>query len=561
LPVCCSPAQVASACQPPDGADESWYTGYQGLRVLLEEQGLSAPGDLEQVLRNPSQSTVLLFGSLENISRDDWLRLRRFVAQGGTALAAFEESQFVRIPGVTTWFPGPVTSNDPALQYSGFSDVLQLPADGSHALVQSVPSIVINRSGFFTEPEDTSLQWTAVVRCPEQLQPANAAGSPVLAVGVDPSGSGGLFILAADKSLFSDGMIWHGNNSILTINTVQQLAAGRRFYAVVESGQLSSPDNSQMPRPNSPPDMPPPQQLPDMLRNPPPPLIQPPRFPPSVSPPPSDLQTILRTANALLDKLQQSDLLNRTLRDRPRSVRPGGWLRTMLLLVALIAGLWALLLLLRRKLPRLPEWKTRLMQSVYGVQTAQQIQSTEFGAAAEVLCRRFCVEVTGSPLESDWIRLRSNRPQTSAIAALPAPLKNSLEEIVSIAVQGSRISLPEDRFKQLGAACAISSCTTVASHSSQPPQRPREFNLSKVRPIKTRYNGDSPAAWLQPNGVEVLWNSVNGRAKTREDEAGMAKRRKDRQIGTFQSPQLSSVPSPNGSQKTSQGERSMSIGR
>ncbi|MFM7040425.1 MAG: hypothetical protein ACKO2L_22185 [Planctomycetaceae bacterium] len=448
LLLCCA---VASACQPPDGADESWYTGYQGLRVLMEEQGLSAPGDLEQVLRNPSQSAVLLFGSMENVSRNDWLRLRRFVAQGGAALAAFEEPRFVRIPGITTWFPGPVTSNDPALQYAGFSDVLQLPIERPHPLVQSVPSIVINRSGFFTEPEDASLQWTAVVRCPEQLQPATAVGSAILAVGVDPSGSGGLFILAADKSLFSDGMIWHGNNSILAINTVQQLAAGRRFYAVVESGQLSSSDNSPMPTPDARSDAPPPQQFPDILRNQPPPLNQPPPFPPSISPPPSDLQTILRTANAVLDKLQQSDLLNRTLRDRPRSVRPGGWLRTMLLLVALIGGLWALLLLIRRSLPPLPEWKTRLMQSVYGVQTAQQIQTEEFGAAAEVLCRRFCVEVTGSPLESDWIRLRSSRPLTSAIAALPAPLKSSLEEIVGIAVQGSRISLPEYRFKQLGA--------------------------------------------------------------------------------------------------------------
>jgi hypothetical protein len=447
LLICCA---VASAFQPPDDADESWYTGYQGLQVLMEEQGLSAPGDLEQVLSNPSQSAVLLFGSLQNVSRSDWLRLRRFVAQGGAALAAFEEPQFVRIPGITTWFPGPVTSNDPALQYSGFSDVLQLPIEGPHALVQSVPSIVINRSGFFTEPEDTSLQWTAVVRCPAQLQPTTARGSSVLAVGTDPSGSGGLFILSADKSLFSDGMIWHGNNSILAINTVQQLAVGRRFYAVVENGQLSSPDNSQLPRPDSRSDAPPPTQFPEMLRNPPPPIIQPPPFPPPVSPPPSDLQTILRTANAVLDKLQQSNLLNRTLRDRPRSVRPGGWLRTTLLLVALIGGLWALLLLIRRKLPLLPEWKTRLMQSVYGVQTAQQIQTQEFGAAAEVLCRRFCAEVTGSPLESDWIRLRSNRPQTATIAALPAPLKSSLEEIVGIALHGSRISLPEYRFKQLG---------------------------------------------------------------------------------------------------------------
>jgi hypothetical protein len=159
---------------------------------------------------------------------------------------------------------------------------------------------------------------------------------------------------------------------------------------------------------------------------------------------------MLRTANALLDKLQQSDLLNRTLRDRPRSVRPGSWLRTMLLLVCIIAGLWILLLLVRRRLPSLPEWKSRLLQSVYGVQTARQIQQEEFGAAAEVLCRRFCVEVTGSPLETDWLRLRAARQQTPALATLPAPLKSGLEDIVGIAIHGSRISLPEKRFRQLG---------------------------------------------------------------------------------------------------------------
>lgn len=445
--LCCA---TAAACQPPADADESWYTGYQGLRVLLEEQGLSAPADLEQVLRNPAQSAVLLLGSLQNVSREDWLRLRRFVAQGGAALVAFEEPSFVRIPGVTTWFPGPITSTDPAIQYSAYSDVLQLPVETAHPLVQSVPSIVVNRSGWFTEPDDSSLAWTVLVRCPPQLQPAGSANAGVLAIGTDPSDSGGLLILAADKSLYSDGMIWHGNNSVLAINTVLRLAAGRDQYAVVESGQLSSPNPGQLPQDSLPPSMPPAEQFPDLLRNAPPPIIQPPPTPPSLAPPPADLRTILRTANALLDKLQQSDLLNRTLRDRPRSVRPGSWLRTMLLLIVVVAGLWALLLLFRRRLPPLPEWKARFMRSVYGVQSAGQIEQQEFGAAAEVLCRRFCLEVTGSALETDWLRLRANHQPPAAIAALPAPLRTGLDDIVGIAVHGSRISLPEHRFRQLG---------------------------------------------------------------------------------------------------------------
>jgi hypothetical protein len=393
---------------------------------------------------------VLLFGSLQNVSRSDWLRLRRFVAQGGAALVAFEEQAFVRIPGVSTWFPGPISSSDASLQYSGFSDVLQLPAESTQPLVQSVPAIVVNRSGWFTEPEDKSLAWTVVVRCPPLLQPPGAGNAAVLAIGTDPSETGGLLILAADKSLYSDGMIWHGSNSILAINTVLQLSAGRRLYAVVESGQLSSPDPFQQPQDDQSQAPPAASRFPDLLRNSPPPTIRPPLPPGAIAPPPADLRTILRTANALLDKLQQSDLLNRTLRDRPRGVRPGSWLRTMLLLVCVVAVVWALLLLFRRKLPALPEWKSRLMQSVYGVQSVQQIRQEEFGAAAEVLCRRFCMEVTGSPLETDWLRLRAGRQSSASIMALPQPLKTGLEDIVGIAVHGSRISLPENRFRQLG---------------------------------------------------------------------------------------------------------------
>jgi hypothetical protein len=445
--------RASVAAQPPADADDSWYTGYQGLQVLMEEQGLRPARDAEQALQDPSGSAVLLLGSLQNVPRSDWLRLRRFVAQGGALLAAFEETSFVRIPGVTTWFPGPIQSSDSRLRYADFEDVLELPTESEQPLVRGVPSLVINRSGWFAEPDDGSLEWSVAVRSPQQSQPPGSSGGVVLAVGTDPFGSGGLFILAADKSLFSDGMIWHGNNSILAINTSQLLADGRRRFLILETGRISSTqapespadDLPQMPPQGIPPGMMPPQMRPPQM---PPPEMIPPRL--TTPPPPSDLNTILRTANALLDKLQQSNLLNRTLQDRPRTVRPGGWLRTMLLLLLTVAGLWLLVLVCKRALPALPELQSRLMQSVYGVQTARQVKEEEFGAAAEVLCRRFCVEVTGSPLETDWLRLRGGRQLPPTLNALPSHLAKGLDEIVQIAIHGCRVSLPEWRFQQLG---------------------------------------------------------------------------------------------------------------
>lgn len=440
----------AEAVQPPADADDSWYVGYSGLQVLLEETGLQRASGIEPALQNPTNSAIFMLGSLQNLPRSDWLRLRRFVAQGGALLAAFEEDEFLRIPGVTTWFPGPLQTTDASLHYSGFEDVLQLPVEGSHPITQAVPSVVVNRSGWFVQIEDQSLQWSLPVRSPPASRPRGSTGGVVLAVGQDPSGSGGIFVLVADKSLYSDGMIWHGNNSILAINTVQQLTAGRQQWLIIKNGRIDSPSDSS-PNPNRQP-----QEPPNPRRSSPPPFNLPPPIPPRIPPvpppppPPSDLQTLLRTANAFLDKLQQSDLINRTLRDRPRFVRAGGWLRTMLLILFAVVGIWLVVFLCRRYLPPLPELPSRLMQSAFGVQTAQQVQQQEFGAAAEVLCRRFCVEITGSHLETDWLLLRGARQVPPSLAALPKPLKEGLEEIVGIAIHGCRISLSEWRFQELG---------------------------------------------------------------------------------------------------------------
>ena len=111
----------------------------------------------------------------------------------------------------------------------------------------------------------------------------------------------------ADGSLFTDGMLWHGENSILAINTAALLSRGQRSrFAVLEYGGIPQPainpppQMSPPPRPFNPPPFnpPPPNRLPrsrsqsQRSQAPPPP------------PPPRDLDTTLQTLNALLDKVQ-----------------------------------------------------------------------------------------------------------------------------------------------------------------------------------------------------------------------------------------------------------------
>ncbi|HAV33189.1 MAG TPA: hypothetical protein DCX79_14375, partial [Planctomycetaceae bacterium] len=113
-------------------AGDDWRNGYRGFRMLLEEHGVQAEDDAEQVLRFPRQSVILVLGKLSDFPARDWLRLRRFVAQGGALLVAGEES--FRLPGVTSFTAGPVESIDAREHYLQHSDVLALPCESGTPL-------------------------------------------------------------------------------------------------------------------------------------------------------------------------------------------------------------------------------------------------------------------------------------------------------------------------------------------------------------------------------------------------------------------------------------------
>ena len=90
------------------------------------------------------------------------------------------------------------------------------------------------------------------------------------------------------------------------------------------------------------------------------------------------------------------------------------------------------------------------MQSLFGVYSSQQLSRNEFGPAAQILCRSLCAEITGSGYETDWIQLKSRRNAPSNPAGLSSSISKSLDEIVSIAINGSQMYLPRRKFRSLG---------------------------------------------------------------------------------------------------------------
>ena len=171
--------------------------------------------------------------------------------------------------------------------------------------------------------------------------------------------------------------------------------------------------------------------------------------PPDVEPPEPDLETMLKLANAVIDEVQDSNILNKTLNDRPRNVRPVAWLRTMLLVLLIAATLFVLWKVVQNRWHLVPHQHSRFLQSMYGVYSSNQLATSEFGSALEVLSRDLCREITGSVVETEWVKMLSGG-KGAAVSSLPRSLQKSLAEILSIATRGCRIHVSRKKFQSLG---------------------------------------------------------------------------------------------------------------
>lgn len=412
--------------------NEEWHRGYELFQMLLEQKGLTAQVSWNESLQNPSESVVVVCGDLRYFPTREWLRMRRFVAQGGALLVASEGS--FEIPGVCNFIQGSVVASNAKDRYLSFADCIRIrDINTDDDLLKGINEIVVNQSGWLSKPIDDSLNWEVAASLPATSLPRASRGQPLILVGRDAAPQTGIMILAADQSLFTNGMLWHGDNAILAIQTSELLCgSGRQRLLFVSNGNLLPGYQ------NSPLTQPPPRE-------------SEPISPPNIEPPEPDFETKLRLANAVLDEVQDSNLVNELLRDRPRNMRPMAYLRTAMLILLIAATLFILWRLLqnRRNLPALP--RPRFLQSVFGVTSTRQVANSEFGSAIVVLARELCFELTGSRIETDWLKVLSERP-TSLVQGLNPSQRQELTELLGLAVRGTSIHLSRKRFQSLGRA-------------------------------------------------------------------------------------------------------------
>ncbi|MEZ6130917.1 MAG: hypothetical protein R3C59_19785 [Planctomycetaceae bacterium] len=408
----------------PSDAPE-WHFGFEMFRMLLEEQGLQPVSDANNILRRPAQSVVVIMGRIEDVVPPRTLEF--FCERGGMVLLASDTSNsFGRIGEFQA---GPVTSRRPQIQYQNFADCLTITDfNETHPLMENVNSLVVNRSGWLQPPKWHIPDWDVVAQLPLDVSPSKSVAAPLIAEVRVSARASGRMVIAADQSLFTNGMLWHGDNAILAVNISKLLGGGERsqLLFVQDGAAVGSYQNSPMLNQSAAP-----PKLPEKLPEP-------------------DASTLLTMANSVIRNMQESNVLNEALANRPRNVRPSRYRRG--LLFALVAAALAFVIwrisangpLVHRPMPQ------RDMKTAHALTTDRKVKAAEFGLAASLLSRELCRELTGSHDSSDWQRLLAGNETPAAFSVRKKSQQKQLAAVLELALNSRTVHISRRRFQSIG---------------------------------------------------------------------------------------------------------------
>ncbi len=426
--------------KPIDRTEESWHFGYDLMQMLLEDRGLQVTASLDEALRTPKKSVIVITGNPPPLSSQDCDQLIEFVMKGGTFFLASDNT--LSLPGIGRFSVGPVTSANPQVRYQGFSDCLRIDVDPERADFSGVSELVTNRSGWFAPDSVGWLTWTAIASFPGDCKPTASRQKPVLAIGRWGNEDAGLAIVSSDAGLFSNGMMWHGDNSIAAIRVSEMLCSvGQKTKLVFfADGRAMDSYSNRI-------DMTPPVEEPEVN----PPVHEP------------ELKKALRLANAIAKEVAQSNVLNEALKQQPRGVQPSRYFRAFLYMVAiflLLAIIWALL---ASGALRAIFLAPRRMRSAYEMREHASRLADDFRNSAGYLARDFCWELTGSRQTADWQRYLAEL--TSQIhlpskslpngAVLTKAEQHELMRIFDIACRGCHAKMTSLEFQLLGKSISL----------------------------------------------------------------------------------------------------------
>lgn len=415
-------AQLNSDNSQAAAATTEWQIGYELFQMLFEERGLRVAG-LGQAFTDPQHSVVVSLDTRESLKgkSKSW---GNFIEQGGKILVAVEGSADIQDIGV--FYSGPITSRDPAATYQGFDDCLKIPINqGCSIPFDGVSTVVTNRSGWFL-PRDDLLDWETIGSLPPNGSPRDSRSQPVLAVGKPRLQSANShLIISTDASLFTNGMIWHGDNALFAVRICEALCDSQRNRVVFESNGITLTSyKSRLPRHNSIPSVPP---VPE-------------------PPPQPSVAQMLKLASAIVRDVEDSNIANEALRQRPRSASAASYFRWLVIAAFVLLLLWAVRALAKNGTLQAIFLRQRRMRPAHEL---RQISSGEdYRQAASYLAREFCWELTASRNLLDWQAFLGQLQNRSL--GLEAREQHTLVRVVDVACRGYQARLTDLDFESFG---------------------------------------------------------------------------------------------------------------
>ena len=424
--LCCSVSEATAQTETVDSYG-TWHFGYEMFQMLLEQNGMQPVQDADAVLADPEHSVIVIIGGIPRTLRERPGMMENYIGRGGRVLIASDDSftagRMVQFNGLL------VKATSSRDRYQNHDDCIVVTGvNRRHELMNGVGRIVVNKTGWLSRPQWFTPNWDVAARLPA-CDPISSSGQPVL-LSMEPANrSSGKAVMCADPSLFTNGMMWHGDNAILAINLSQLLAEGDRtnlLFSVENRFQNSYAESPLLNTPN-PNDLPLPENMPE-----------------------PELATMIRIANAAIKRVEESNLFNEALANRPRNTRPE-YIKRGILFALVIAALLFVIWRLAANGPAIHKpMPNREMKSALDLVNGRRVTTTEFGLSVRVLARDLCRQVTGSGDPADWQRLMSANAVSGKSPVREKSVQKQMTMVLDLAVNSRTVHISRRRFEFIG---------------------------------------------------------------------------------------------------------------
>lgn len=411
--------------------NSDWHFRHELFQMLLEERGLKVVESVDAALTTPQESVIVLVGKQSRANSAYVEKVSAFAQKGGNVLLALDRS--VSVSGIVSFTSTFITSEDSATQYQGHADCLRVAdLEHSHSLMTGLNELVVNRSGWLALRPSSWMEWRVLATVPQSCSPRRSRGEPLIAASMSDTPGAGTLIVAADPSLFTNSMLWHGDNALFAMRVSELLCHGekRRLAFLVDGQPLSSyrasPLLQQTAKPQSQP-----------------------MLPQNAPPPKPTLETALRLANSVIQNVEESNILNEALINQPRPLNRR--LYTWVVLVGLVAftAAWLTIKMEHTAGVRPPPPVVRTMQ------TAQTLlikdDQARYGEAARLLAREFCREISAGHVQnSDSWHCLDNPAIQPSLEKMSESQRRELASLIELADSSDAPHISSRRLQQIG---------------------------------------------------------------------------------------------------------------